>query len=85
MLKERLAQHPREEEIRWLQRAKTKKLLQGDNNTQMANGKRNARIYRLEEEGIIEGEEKLDSTLQNIITNCFYTRWDKKGGHTIGP
>ena len=65
-LKERLAQLLREEEIRCFRRAKTKKLLQGDNNTKyfqmVANGKRRkTRIYRLEqEEGIIEAEEKLE-------------------------
>lgn len=32
-LKDRLAQLLREEEIKWFQRAKTKKLLQGDSNT----------------------------------------------------
>lgn len=33
--KERIAQLLREEEIRWFQRAKTKDLLEGDNNTKI--------------------------------------------------
>jgi hypothetical protein len=49
-LKDRLAQLLREEEIKWFQRAKTKKLLQGDSNTKyfqmVANVKRRkSRIY----------------------------------------
>jgi len=51
----------REEEIKWFQRAKTKDLLEGDNNTKyfhmVANGKRRkTRIFQLEQEGgVIEG------------------------------
>ena len=41
---ERITQFLREEEIKWFQRAKTKDMLEGDNNTKyfhmMANGKR---------------------------------------------
>ena len=76
-MKERLAQILREEEIRWFQRAKTKKLLQGDSNTKyfqmVANGKRRkTRIYRLEqEEGIIEGEEKLEKYVTKYYKNLF--------------
>ncbi|PUZ59464.1 hypothetical protein GQ55_4G043800 [Panicum hallii var. hallii] len=54
-VKDRLAQLLREEEIKWFQRAKTKELLQGDNNTRyfqlVANGKRRKmRIFWLEQE-----------------------------------
>jgi len=54
-IKDRLALLLREEEIKWLQRAKTKELLEGDNNTKyfqlVANGKRRkTRILRLEQE-----------------------------------
>lgn len=64
-MKERLSQLLREEAIKWYQRGKTRKLLQGDRNTKyfqmVASGKRRkTRIYRLEqEEGVIEGEENL--------------------------
>ena len=67
----------REEEIRWFQRAKTKKLLQGDSNTKyfqmVANGKRRkTRIYMLEqEEGIIEGEEELEKYVTKYYKNLF--------------
>ena len=67
----------REEEIRWFQRAKTKKLLQGDSNTKyfqmVANGKRRKTwIYMLEqEEGIIEGEEKLEKYVTKYYKNLF--------------
>jgi hypothetical protein len=60
-----LAQLLREEEIKWFQRAKAKELLEGNSNTKyfqlVANGKRRkTRIYRLEQdEGVIEGEERL--------------------------
>jgi len=76
-IKERLAQILREEEIRWFQRAKTKKLLQGNSNTKyfqmVANGKRRkTRIYRLEqEEGIIEGEEELEKYVTKYYKNLF--------------
>jgi hypothetical protein len=65
----------REEEVRWFQRAKTTKILKGDNNMKyfqmVANGKRRkTRIFRLEQEdGIVEGEEQL---------NSYITRYYKK-------
>jgi hypothetical protein len=43
-IKERLAQFLRQEDLKWFQRAKTTKILQGDDNTKffhlVANGKR---------------------------------------------
>jgi hypothetical protein len=65
----------REDEVRWFQRAKTTKILKGDNNMKyfqmVANGKRRkTRIFRLEQEdGIVEGEEQL---------NSYITRYYKK-------
>lgn len=47
-IKDRLAQLLREEEIKWFQRAKTKKLLQGDNNTKYF------RWWLMEKEGKLE-------------------------------
>ena len=76
-VKDRLAHLLREEEIKWFQRAKTRKLLQGDSNTKyfqlVANGKRRkTRIYRLEqEEGVIEGEENLKKYITNYYKNLF--------------
>ena len=76
-IKDRLALLLREEEIKWLQRAKTKELLEGDNNTKyfqlVANGKRRkTRILRLEqEEGVIEGEENLKSYITNYYRKLF--------------
>jgi hypothetical protein len=73
----RLTQLLREEEIYWAQRAKTRDLLEGDNNTKyfqmVANGKRRkTRIFRLEqEEGIIEGEENLRKYITNYYKNLF--------------
>jgi hypothetical protein len=67
----------REEEVRWFQRAKTTKILKGDNNTKyfqmVANGKRRkTRIFRLEqEEGIVEGEEQLNSYITKYYKNLF--------------
>jgi hypothetical protein len=64
---ERITQLLREEEVKWFQRAKTNKILKGDNNTKyfhmVANGKRRkTRIFRLEEdEGVIEGEQQIKS------------------------
>jgi hypothetical protein len=58
---ERLNQLLTEEELKWFQRAKTTKILKGDNNTKyfqmIANGKRRkTMIFRLEqEEGVVEG------------------------------
>jgi hypothetical protein len=57
-ISERITQLLREEEVRWFQRAKTTKILKGDNNAKyfqmVANGeRRRTRIFRLEqEEGI---------------------------------
>jgi hypothetical protein len=73
-LKQRLAHLLREEEIKWYQRAKTTKLLQGDCNTKyfqlVAKGKhRKTRIFRLEQEDcVIEGDENL---------KCFITSYYK--------
>jgi exonuclease III len=73
----RLTQLLREEEIRWFQRAKTTKILKGDNNTKyfqmVANGKRRkTRIFRLEqEEGIVEGEEHLNKYITNYYKGLF--------------
>jgi hypothetical protein len=69
-LKERLAQLLREEELKWYQRTKTTKLLCGDCNTKyfhlVANGKqRKTRIFQLEQEWIVVGEEKLKSYITN--------------------
>jgi endonuclease/exonuclease/phosphatase family metal-dependent hydrolase len=74
---ERITQLLREEEVRWFQRAKTTKILKGDNNTKyfqmVANGKRRkTRIFRLEqEEGIVEGEEQLNSYITKYYKNLF--------------
>jgi mannosylglycoprotein endo-beta-mannosidase len=67
----------REEEIKWFQRAKTTKILKGDNNTKyfhmVANGKRRkTRIFRLEQdEGVIEGEEQIKSYITKFYKNLF--------------
>jgi hypothetical protein len=72
-IKDRLAHLLREEEIKWFQRAKTKELLQGDNNTKyfqlVANGKqKKTRIFLLEqEEGVIEGEENLKKLHHKVL------------------
>ena len=76
-VKDRLAHLLREEEIKWFQRAKTTKMLQGDRNTKylqaVANGKRRrTRIFRLEqEEGVIEGEENLKRYITNYYKGLF--------------
>jgi hypothetical protein len=76
-VKERLAQLLREEELRWFQRAKTTKILKGDNNTRyfqmVANGKRRkTRIFRLEqEEGVIEGENQLQEYITKYYKGLF--------------
>jgi hypothetical protein len=76
-VKERLAQLLREEELSWFQRAKTTKILKGDNNTRyfqmVANGKRRkTRIFRLEqEEGVIEGEEQLGNYISDYYKGLF--------------
>ena len=61
-----------EEEIKWFQRVKTTKLLEGDRNSKyfrlVANGKwSKPRIFRLEHEGVIEGED----SLKRYITNYY--------------
>jgi hypothetical protein len=67
----------REEEIKWFQRAKTKNLLQGDNNTKyfqlVANGKRcKTRIFHLEQgEGIIEGDENQKKYITKYYKGLF--------------
>jgi mannosylglycoprotein endo-beta-mannosidase len=72
-LNERLVHLLREEEIKWYQRAKTKDLLEGDDNTQyfhlVANGKyRKQHIFKLEQEdGVIVG----DVDLKIYITNYY--------------
>jgi hypothetical protein len=74
---ERLNQLLREEELKWFQRAKTTKILKGDNNTKyfqmIANGKRRkTRIFRLEqEEGVVEGEEQLKKFITKFYKDLF--------------
>jgi hypothetical protein len=76
-LNARLIQLLREEEIRWYQRSKLDKLLQGDNNTKyfhlVANGKhRKTRISQLEDGGqIIRGEEQLKSYITDYYKGLF--------------
>jgi hypothetical protein len=76
-VKDRLAQLLREEEIKWFQRAKTKELLQGDNNTRyfqlVANGKRRKTIifWLEQEEGIIEGQENLKKFITKYCKGLF--------------
>ena len=76
-VKDRLAHLLRKEEIKWFQRAKTKELLQGDDNTKyfqlVANGKRRkTRIFRLEqEEAVIEGEENLKKYITKYYKGLF--------------
>jgi hypothetical protein len=76
---ERLNQLLREEEIKWFQRAKTTKILKGDNNTKyfqmITNGKRRkTRIVRLEqEEGVVEGEEQLTDYISKYYKELFGT------------
>jgi hypothetical protein len=72
-INERINQLLREEELRWFQRAKTSKILKGDDNTKyfqmVANGKiRKNRIFRLEqEEGVVEGEVQLSNFILTFI------------------
>jgi hypothetical protein len=79
-VKERITQLLREEEIKWFQRAKTKNLLDGDNNTKyftenhmVANGKRRkTRIFELEQEGeIIRGQENLKVFITKYYKDLF--------------
>jgi predicted secreted Zn-dependent protease len=73
----RLTQLLREEELKWFQRAKTTKILKGDNNTKyfqmVANGKkRKTRISRLEqEEGVVEGHEQLLKYITKYYKSLF--------------
>ena len=74
---EKITQLLREEEVKWFQRAKTKNLLQGDNNTKyfhmVANGKRRkTRIFELEQEGeLIKGQENLKVFITNYYKDLF--------------
>jgi len=74
---EKIIQLLREEEVKWFQRAKTKNLLQGDNNTKyfhmVANGKRRkTRIFELEQEGeLIKGQENLKVFITNYYKDLF--------------
>jgi len=74
---ERITQLLREEEIKWFQRAKTKDMLEGDNNTKyfhmVANGKRRkTRIFQLEQEGkVIEGQENLKVFITKYYKDLF--------------
>jgi hypothetical protein len=76
-LKQRLAHLLREEEIKWYQRAKTTKLLQGDCNTKyfqlVTNGKhRKTRIFLLEQEDcIVEGDENLKRFITSYYKGLF--------------
>jgi hypothetical protein len=73
----RLMQLLREEEIKWYQRSKSNKLLQGDSNTKyfhlVANGKRRkSHIFQLEDgDRIIRGEEPLKSYIMDCYKNLF--------------
>jgi hypothetical protein len=66
-----------EEVVKWFQRAKSTRILKGDNNTKyfqmVANEKRRkTRILRLEqEEGIVEGEEQLNEYITNYYKSLF--------------
>jgi hypothetical protein len=69
-IKDRLAHLLREEEIKWFQRAKTTKTLKGDRNTKyfqaVANGKRRKTgIFRLEQGGVIQGDDNLKLYIQS--------------------
>jgi len=76
-LKSRLIQLLREEEIKWYQRGKTTKILQGDMNTKyfqlIANGKhRKTRIFQLEDgDKIIKGDEELKKYNTNYYRGLF--------------
>jgi hypothetical protein len=76
-LNARLMQLLREEEIKWYQRSKANKLLQGDSNTRyfhlVANGKRRkSHIFQLEDgDRIIKGEDPLKSYIVDYYKNLF--------------
>nr|ABA93862.1 retrotransposon protein, putative, unclassified [Oryza sativa Japonica Group] len=76
-VKQALAKLLREEEFKWYQRAKTKKIMEGDNNTKyyhmIANGKhRKTKIFQLDlEEGVIKGDEELRKYITKFYKNLF--------------
>lgn len=76
-MKDRLAKLLREEELKWYQRAKTKRVLEGDRNTKyyhmIANGKhRKTRIFQLEQdEGVIKGETQLKKYITAYYKGLF--------------
>lgn len=78
-IKNKLVQLPREEELKWFQRAKTNEILQGDNNTKyfqlVANVKhRKTRIFRLvQEEATIKGEENLKRIFCKILQRYIWS------------
>jgi mannosylglycoprotein endo-beta-mannosidase len=65
MLENQLKNIIKEEEIKWIQRAKEKEILEGDNNTRyyhsIANGRRRKTLITNlnQDEGLIEGQENL--------------------------
>lgn len=76
-LKNRLAHLLRQEEIKWYQRAKTRRIMEGDRNTKyyhmIANGKhRKTKIFQLEqEEGVIKGDVQLKKYITNYYKDLF--------------
>jgi hypothetical protein len=72
-----LVQLLREEEIKFYARAKTKDLLEGDDNTQyfhlVASGKhRKQRIFKLDQkDGVIVGDAELKSYITNYYTRVY--------------
>jgi hypothetical protein len=74
-LQNKLNQILREEEIKWLQRAKERDLFEGDRNTRYfmikASGrKRKSKIFRLcQDEGVIEGDKNI-----LVYATCFYKK-----------
>jgi hypothetical protein len=77
-INERITQLFGEEDIRWFQRAKTTKILKGDNNTKyfqmIANGRKRwkTRIFHLEQEdGIVEGEEQPKEYITKYYKSLF--------------
>ena len=77
VLSERLVELLREEEVKWYQRAKVKRLLEGDANTKyfhlLANGRhRKIRIFQLEDgDTIIDGDAQLKQHIINYYKNLF--------------
>ena len=73
----KITQLLREEEIKWFQRAKTKDMLEGDNNTKyfhmVANGKRRkTMIFELEQDGeLIKGQENLKVFVTKYYKDLF--------------